>query len=482
MPEKSKRNLTVLARNTVDGFYYTGYITRAITEEDICIRVIFHKIKQHDVPVDHVIYIRGAVPCPDLQLRDYVLVRARCKTNSIECYVPGRVMCVPVECRLRHMFYTVILYTNELHTETRRYIVKINKKQYGNIVGYIKEICNEQPLNDDLEIDPDPFRVEPLNPPSAEEERSTDDRRTVAIQHTNTGCTHHHKHYHYEISKSPSSSVDKKHKGTSTDNPFTPRRSLLKPGEDVLARWKDDGWYYFGMVVAPEYNGSVRVLDSTGYEENIPFDDILISSGSDEIQKNDYIVALHPRYVYSYAPATVENVHVDGYHVKFYDGMTATLPRNEIYLISHRKFKESVEYIKQQEVNLIGQLVIARDDDTGSYVVCQVEDVLSHEQKVVLQFPNRAHLIQSSVHIFPLDVRRFRINLNWKHVLGSINPTCSVYRPAKIVYRHPLQLEFCGETGTDQVTPSECFYMSDLYYRNAVGFFESKRTTLLQTV
>lgn len=82
------------------------------------------------------------------------------------------------------------------------------------------------------------------------------------------------------------------------------------------------------------------------------------------------MVALHPRYVYSYAPATVREVYNFGVKVHFYDDMERKLPWSEVYKISPVKYKESVDYIKEREEKTCGR-VVARDDVTGLYRPCK---------------------------------------------------------------------------------------------------------------
>lgn len=81
----------------------------------------------------------------------------------------------------------------------------------------------------------------------------------------------------------------------------------------------------------------------------------------------DKVVALHPKYVYSYAPATVLEVCNDDYLVKFYDNQRASLLRSEVRKISKRKYRKDVDYIKSLRVS--GR-VVARDDADGIYRPC----------------------------------------------------------------------------------------------------------------
>ena len=45
------------------------------------------------------------------QIGDYVLVAVRCRTSKLECYMPGKVMGIPVNFNLEYKFYTVRLFS-----------------------------------------------------------------------------------------------------------------------------------------------------------------------------------------------------------------------------------------------------------------------------------------------------------------------------------------------------------------------------------
>lgn len=79
------------------------------------------------------------------------------------------------------------------------------------------------------------------------------------------------------------------------------------------------------------------------------------------------MVALHPNYVYSYAPATVDSVYSHGARVVFYDGTERMLPWSEMYKISDRKYTESVEYISVCEKRLCSTKAVVWDQASGYF-------------------------------------------------------------------------------------------------------------------
>ena len=46
-------------------------------------------------------------------------------------------------------------------------------------------------------------------------------------------------------------------------------------GQEVLARWSDDGWYYVGVILKPDGDDRYYVGDSTGYIESILTEDLI---------------------------------------------------------------------------------------------------------------------------------------------------------------------------------------------------------------
>ena len=63
----------------------------------------------------------------------------------------------------------------------------------------------------------------------------------------------------------------------------------LKREDVVLARWSDDGWYYFGKVFSVESNNNVHIIDINGYTEKIRMEDILVT---DESRKESVRVSI----------------------------------------------------------------------------------------------------------------------------------------------------------------------------------------------
>jgi len=74
--------------------------------------------------------------------------------------------------------------------------------------------------------------------------------------------------------------------GTSSSKVVRQETLALQDGEEVLARWTDDGWWYRGVTAGRgEGDDTYVVADATGYMEQVARDDII----SDQEHKFDTI-------------------------------------------------------------------------------------------------------------------------------------------------------------------------------------------------
>lgn len=55
------------------------------------------------------------------------------------------------------------------------------------------------------------------------------------------------------------------------------------------------------------------------------------------------------------------------YQVRYYDGIEAMVPREELYLLTPDKFESDCAYILGCEESMVGQAVVARNDDDGTF-------------------------------------------------------------------------------------------------------------------
>lgn len=145
----------------------------------------------------------------------------------------------------------------------------------------------------------------------------------------------------------------------------------LRTGEEVLAKWPDDGWYYRSIV--KEYLGDYKyqVEDSLRDCEQIYREDIIseMNDSSDSFEEGDPVVALHPQYEFSYAPGQIVKISSDSTKllIKFYDYLETVVYRKEVFKLPRIKFQLDVNNIINLEKKWIGETVVARNNYTKVY-------------------------------------------------------------------------------------------------------------------
>jgi len=89
------KGLKVIARNSVDGFYYEGRVIKSTNARHAVIA--FNYGEDVTVPTRYVIPRGGAIASPNLQIGDYVLAFNKSEDNGRTCYVPGMIIGIPVD-------------------------------------------------------------------------------------------------------------------------------------------------------------------------------------------------------------------------------------------------------------------------------------------------------------------------------------------------------------------------------------------------
>lgn len=126
-----------IARSEGTGFYHPGVVIRCITS---CYALVdFDNGQSEIVPVKFVLPMGGAVPCPILQVGDYVLTRVR-KQSGEEYWVPGIVMATPNKCTTADRLFTVLKYNNKKEHCVRNGLFKISHRRYTCTCCFINMI------------------------------------------------------------------------------------------------------------------------------------------------------------------------------------------------------------------------------------------------------------------------------------------------------------------------------------------------------
>ncbi|KAI0238962.1 hypothetical protein LSAT2_010272 [Lamellibrachia satsuma] len=218
-------------------------------------------------------------------------------------------------------------------------------------------------------------------------------------------------------------------------------------GEEVLARWSDDGWYYRGTVRQDCNDGSYLVEDSAGCFEKIGREDIIADSDDAHIviEPEDTVIALHPSYSFSYTPAVVLRVTPDHWvEVQCYDGTEAKLPRDEVFRIPPEKFRSDISYIQTIEQDWVGQAVVARNDESGTFHLGLIRQRTGNGRQYEVEWADGTQSVQDSTFIFGPFTKCHPVS-EGDRVLAIADQDNLVYLPGKIVSdgHHRSVIKFC---------------------------------------
>ncbi|KAM4790014.1 LOW QUALITY PROTEIN: von Willebrand factor A domain-containing protein 3B [Cyanocitta cristata] len=127
----------VIARSDITGFYYPGTVIKNISST--CALVDFSNGESCDVPVKFTIPVGGAMPCPHLQVGDYVFARTGTQAGN-EYYVPAIVIATPERVETGDKLYTVLMFNNREEHCVRSELIKISQTKYAYSCQYIRTV------------------------------------------------------------------------------------------------------------------------------------------------------------------------------------------------------------------------------------------------------------------------------------------------------------------------------------------------------
>ncbi|XP_032536578.1 von Willebrand factor A domain-containing protein 3B isoform X7 [Chiroxiphia lanceolata] len=127
----------VIARSNVTGFYYPGTVIKNVSST--CALVDFSNGESWDVPVKFTIPVGGAMPCPHLQVGDYVFARTGIQARN-EYYVPAIVIATPERVETGNKLYTVLMFNNRKEHCVRSELIKISQTKYAYSCQYIRTV------------------------------------------------------------------------------------------------------------------------------------------------------------------------------------------------------------------------------------------------------------------------------------------------------------------------------------------------------
>ncbi|XP_068251272.1 von Willebrand factor A domain-containing protein 3B [Nyctibius grandis] len=130
----------VIARSDVTGFYYPGTVIKNISST--CALVDFNNGETWIVPEKFAIPVGGAMPCPYLQVGDYVFARTGTQTEN-EYYAPAIVIATPKRVETVETgdnLYTVLMFNNRKEHCVRSWLIKISQSKYAFSCRYIRMV------------------------------------------------------------------------------------------------------------------------------------------------------------------------------------------------------------------------------------------------------------------------------------------------------------------------------------------------------
>ncbi|KAK3606387.1 hypothetical protein CHS0354_042026 [Potamilus streckersoni] len=535
------RGLNVIARNEKDGLYYAGHVLVTLNRKFAV--VVFDNNEQQETMTKLIIPMGGSVPRPELGIGDFVLVRVLSVDAEKECYVPGRVRHLPQRLGDQMKFYTIIMYNGQECTTMRSHLVKIGQVRFYETVQYIAELQSsfrdespsrsksvssysserekrDEPTSDRNgaiarlahreNISPSPTPVMQsldeqsirkivkeevtrndifiTNPDGNTQIKLSDLEKQLQEQHLQQ------EKQKYKLLKQARKinkmrqkmKLEKKmHKNqpivpdTVDTNEQVPVLRELEEGEEVLSRWPDDGWYYWGTVSEKLSNQIYVIMDQTRHQEEIPRDHILTDSENTTVnlQHHDYIIAPHPAYKNSYAPGKVLSVHNREVEVKFYDDKVDEVDLGDIFTISSDQYESDVRYIRKCEKDFIGRKVLTRNDDNGRYFLGKVLGFTGSDLQYKIQCSDGATISQRIVHVFNKENMKKMTHLQEKDYVLAKPYGQSYYIPAVIERLLPPNVKFCD--GSRKIGSDDCLWLNEDYYENAKNYYLARERSQL---
>ncbi|XP_061233569.1 von Willebrand factor A domain-containing protein 3B [Neopsephotus bourkii] len=221
----------VIARSDITGFYYPGTVVKNISST--CALVDLNNGETCTVPVKFIIPVGGAMPCPYLQVGDYVFARTGTQTGN-EYYVPAIVIATPKSMEMGDKLYTVLMFNSRNEHCVRSELIKISQMKYAFSCRYISMVQ----MVDCMILDRETTKPYPHS--SVEDEGGKEEKKSVVKEDR-------------EKKKKKRRSVDKRdpsEKMSDSDNLlFVSRREVKQRGRNSLPSNEEE---FGGKEVAME--------------------------------------------------------------------------------------------------------------------------------------------------------------------------------------------------------------------------------------
>uniref|UniRef100_A0A8D1AG76 VWFA domain-containing protein n=1 Tax=Sus scrofa TaxID=9823 RepID=A0A8D1AG76_PIG len=136
----------VIARCDENGFYFPGVVKKCVSPTHALVGFRYGDTKV--VPVSFITPIGGAMPCPLLQVGDYVFAKIVIP-KGFDFYVPAIVIALPNQDVAEDKLYTVLKCNNRREFCPRSALIKISQNKYALSCSHIKS----PPIQEDSKVE-----------------------------------------------------------------------------------------------------------------------------------------------------------------------------------------------------------------------------------------------------------------------------------------------------------------------------------------
>ncbi|XP_036158174.1 von Willebrand factor A domain-containing protein 3B [Myotis myotis] len=136
----------VIARCDANGFYFPGVVKKCISPTHALVNFRYGDTKV--VPTSFITPVGGAMPCPLLQVGDYVFAKI-VTPNGFDFYVPAIVIALPNPDVVEDKLYTVLKCNNRREFCPRNALIKISQNKYALSCSHIKS----PPIQEDPKVE-----------------------------------------------------------------------------------------------------------------------------------------------------------------------------------------------------------------------------------------------------------------------------------------------------------------------------------------
>ncbi|KAM4867024.1 von Willebrand factor A domain-containing protein 3B isoform 3-T3 [Thomomys bottae] len=136
----------VIARCAENGLYFPGVVKKSLSASQALVEFKYGDTQV--VPVCFITPIGGAMPCPPLQVGDYVFAKIVI-AEGFDFYVPAIVIALPKQNLPTEKFYTVLKCNNRREFCPRSALIKISQNKYALSCSHIKS----PPIQDSTEME-----------------------------------------------------------------------------------------------------------------------------------------------------------------------------------------------------------------------------------------------------------------------------------------------------------------------------------------